>query len=80
MRGVCLFVLPRLKRKIRVFLQWPLEIWLVCDAVQSLLVHCVGSGRLHELKDSALAAESAGAGEAANPTEAIGSDQTATVL
>jgi NADH dehydrogenase len=58
-RGAYLFMLPRLGRKVRVFLQWMLEICFARDTVQLLTAESVGSGRIDELMDSARAAESA---------------------
>jgi NADH dehydrogenase len=78
-RSAYLFMLPRLDRKIRVFLQWTLEMCFARDTVQLLNVHSVRSGRLEELLDSARAAESAGAAEADGTTVDLVSDQTATV-
>lgn len=78
-RSAYLFMLPRLDRKIRVFLQWTLEMCFARDTVQLLSVHSVRSGRLEELLDSARAAESASASEAVGMAVTTVSDQTATV-
>ncbi|PKO31316.1 MAG: NAD(P)/FAD-dependent oxidoreductase [Betaproteobacteria bacterium HGW-Betaproteobacteria-7] len=78
-RSAYLFMLPRLDRKLRVFLQWTLEMCFARDTVQLLTVHSVSSGRLEELLDSARAAESASAGAAAEVREDRISDQTVTV-
>ena len=56
-RGAYLLMLPRLDRKIRVLLQWALDICFARDTVQLLTVQSVRSGRLEELMDSARAAE-----------------------
>ena len=69
-RGAYLFMLPRLDRKIRVLLQWILEICFARDTVQLLTVQSVGSGRLEELLGSARAADSADANEAASTSPA----------
>jgi NADH dehydrogenase len=58
-RGAYLAMLPRLDRKVRVFLQWALEICFARDTVQLLTVESVQAGRVDELMDSARAAESA---------------------
>ena len=58
-RGAYLLMLPRLERKVRVFLQWMLEICFARDTVQLLTVESVRSRRIDELMDSARAAESA---------------------
>jgi NADH dehydrogenase len=58
-RGTYLVMLPRIERKIRVFLQWMLEICFARDTVQLLTAESVRSHRIHELIDSARAAESA---------------------
>ena len=58
-RGAYLSMLPRLDRKVRVFLQWTLEICFARDTVQLLTVESVRAGRIEELMDSARAAESA---------------------
>ena len=52
-------MLPRLERKVRVFLQWMLEICFARDTVQLLTAESVRSRRIDELMDSARAAESA---------------------
>jgi NADH dehydrogenase len=57
-RGAYLAMLPRLDRKVRVFLQWALELCFVRDTVQLLTVESVQAGRVDELMDSARAAES----------------------
>ena len=59
-RGACLLMLPRLERKVRVFLQWMLEICFARDTVQLLTAESVRSGRIDELMNSGRAAESAG--------------------
>ncbi len=58
-RGAYLSMLPRLDRKVRVFLQWMLDICFARDTVQLLTVESVRAGRIQELMDSASAAESA---------------------
>ena len=58
-RGAYLFMLPRLERKVRVFLQWMLEICFARDTVQLLTAESIRSRRVDELIDSAKAAESA---------------------
>ena len=58
-RGAYLSMLPRLDRKVRVFLQWTLEICFARDTVQLLTVESIRAGRIEELMDSARAAESA---------------------
>jgi NADH dehydrogenase len=65
-RGAYLLMLPRLDRKIRVLLQWVLDICFARDTVQLLTAQSVHSGRLDELLDSARAAESADAREVAS--------------
>ncbi len=62
-RGAYLLMLPRLDRKIRVLLQWILDVCFARDALQILNVHSVRSGRVEELLDSARAAESADASD-----------------
>jgi NADH dehydrogenase len=57
-RGAYLLMLPRLERKVRVFLQWMLEICFARDTVQLLTAESVRSRRIDELMDSARAAES----------------------
>jgi NADH dehydrogenase len=57
-RGAYLVMLPRLERKVRVFLQWMLEIGFARDTVQLLTAETVRSSRIDELIDSARAAES----------------------
>ena len=58
-RGAYLLMLPRLERKVRVFLQWMLEMCFARDTVQLLTAESVRSRRIDELMDSARAAESA---------------------
>ena len=58
-RGAYLLMLPRLERKIRVFLQWMLEICFARDTVQLLTAETVRARRIDELMESARAAESA---------------------
>jgi NADH dehydrogenase len=58
-RGAYLLMLPRFERKVRVFLQWMLEICFARDTVQLLTAESVRSRRVDELMDSARAAESA---------------------
>ena len=58
-RGAYLLMLPRLERKVRVFLQWMLEICFARDTVQLLTAETVRFRRIDELMDSARAAESA---------------------
>jgi NADH:ubiquinone reductase (H+-translocating) len=57
-RSAYLVMLPRLERKVRVFLQWMLEIGFARDTVQLLTAEYVRSRRIDELIDSARAAES----------------------
>jgi NADH dehydrogenase len=61
-RGAYLSMLPRLDRKVRVFLQWILDACFARDTVQLLTVHSISSGRLEELIESARTIE---AGDAA---------------
>ena len=56
-RGAYLMMLPRLERKIRVFLQWALELCFSRDTVQLLTAESVRTRRVDELVDSARAAE-----------------------
>lgn len=63
-RGAYLLMLPRLDRKVRVLLQWILDICFSRDTVQLLTAQSVLSGRVEELMQSARAADSADAGEA----------------
>jgi NADH:ubiquinone reductase (H+-translocating) len=58
-RGAYLLMLPRLERKVRVFLQWMLELCFARDTVQLLTAESVRSRRIDELLDSARGAESA---------------------
>jgi hypothetical protein len=58
-RGAYLLMLPRLSRKIRVLLQWTLEMAFARDTVQLLTAESVRSGRVQELMGTARAAESA---------------------
>jgi NADH dehydrogenase len=58
-RGAYLLMLPRLNRKIRVLLQWILEICFARDTVQLLTAENVRSGRVEELMNSACAADAA---------------------
>jgi NADH:ubiquinone reductase (H+-translocating) len=58
-RGAYLLMLPRLNRKIRVLLEWILEICFARDTVQLLTAESVSSSRLEELMESARAAEAA---------------------
>jgi NADH dehydrogenase len=64
-RGAYLGMLPRLDRKVRVFLQWILDACFARDTVQLLTIHHVADGRLEELIDSARTIESVDAAEAA---------------
>src|ERR1700757_3157589 len=57
-RGAYLLMLPGLKRKIRVLLEWLLEIFFARDTVQLLTTESVRSGRIQELMASARAADS----------------------
>jgi NADH:ubiquinone reductase (H+-translocating) len=57
-RGAYLLMLPGLNRKIRVLLQWLLEISFARDTVQLLTTESVRSGRIQELMASARAADS----------------------
>ncbi|MDP9140984.1 MAG: NAD(P)/FAD-dependent oxidoreductase [Pseudomonadota bacterium] len=56
-RSSYLLMLPRLDRKLRVLLQWLLEICFARDTVQLLTVQSVRSRRLEELLDGAQATE-----------------------
>jgi NADH:ubiquinone reductase (H+-translocating) len=58
-RGAYLLMLPGANRKLRVFLQWALELGFPRDSVQLLTAQSVVSRRLEELMDSARAAEAA---------------------
>jgi NADH dehydrogenase len=58
-RGVYLLMLPRVDRKVRVLLQWLLEICFARDTVQLLNADSVRSSRIEELMHSAHAADSA---------------------
>jgi NADH dehydrogenase len=58
-RGAYLLMLPRLDRKVRVLLQWLLDICFSRDTVQLLTAQSVLSGRAGELMQSARAADSA---------------------
>ena len=58
-RSAYLAMLPRLDRKIRVFLQWLLEIGFTRDTVQLIDAEAVRSGRIQQLFESARAAEAA---------------------
>jgi NADH dehydrogenase len=73
-RGAYLFMLPRFDRKIRVLLQWLLEICVARDTVQLLTVQSIRSRRLEELIDGARAA-----GSADVAPSGFTSDRTATV-
>jgi len=57
-RGAYLAMLPRAERKVRVFLQWLLELCFRRDTVQLFTGESVGTRRVDELMDSARAAES----------------------
>jgi len=57
-RCAYLAVLPRAERKVRVFLQWLLELCFRRDTVQLFTGESVGTRRVDELMDSARAAES----------------------
>ena len=70
-RSAYLLMLPRLDRKVRVLLQWLLDICFARDTVQLLTVQSVRSGRLEELMESARAAESAHANEALGTVPAL---------
>lgn len=63
-RSVYLFKLPRLDRKVRVALQWGLDVCFARDTVQLLTAHTVRSGRFEELMGGARVAEMADAREA----------------
>jgi NADH:ubiquinone reductase (H+-translocating) len=58
-RGAYLAMLPRANRKIRVLLQWILEICFARDTVQLFTAESMRSGRIEELMHSGRAAESA---------------------
>jgi hypothetical protein len=58
-RGAYLLMLPRLNRKVRVLLQWILEICFARDTVQLLTAETLRSGRIEELMLGARTAESA---------------------
>jgi NADH:quinone reductase (non-electrogenic) len=57
-RSAYLLMLPGLDRKVRVLLQWLLDICFTRDTVQLLTAQTLRSGRLAELMESARAAES----------------------
>jgi NADH dehydrogenase len=57
-RGAYLVMLPRLNRKVRVLLQWILEICFARDTVQLLTAEILRSGRIEELMHGARTAES----------------------
>jgi NADH:ubiquinone reductase (H+-translocating) len=61
-RGAYLAMLPRFDRKIRVFLQWTLDVCFARDPVQLLTAQSAHSGRLEELMQSARQADAAEAG------------------
>ncbi len=63
-RGAYLIKLPSIMKKLRVLLEWTLDLCFARDTVQLLTVQTVRSGRLYELIDSARDAESADAIEA----------------
>jgi NADH dehydrogenase len=77
-RGTYLLTLPRLDRKVRVFLQWLLEAFFARDTVQLLTLQSVRSGRLDELLDGARMAGSTGAAAVATAATAVVSDRTPT--
>lgn len=58
-RGAYLLMLPRLDRRVRVLLQWILDICFARDTVQLLNVQSVQSGRVEELVEGARSAVSA---------------------
>jgi NADH:ubiquinone reductase (H+-translocating) len=62
-RGAYLMMLPRLDRKIRVFLEWTLDVCFERDTVQLLTAKSAASGRVAELMESARAAEAADGGK-----------------
>jgi len=63
-RGAYLMMLPRLDRKIRVLLEWILELLFARDTVQLLTAESMSARRLEMLLDSARAADLAGKGPA----------------
>jgi NADH dehydrogenase len=63
-RGAYLIKLPSIMKKLRVMLEWTLDLCFARDTVQLLTVQAVRSGRLDELIDSARDADSADAIEA----------------
>lgn len=70
-RSVYLFKLPRFDRKVRVLLQWTLDVCFARDTVQLLTLQTIRGRRLEQLLDSARAAEGAdGRGRAARSPEA----------
>ena len=56
-RGAYLAMLPRIERKVRVLLQWLLELCFARDTVQLLTSENVGSRRIDELLESARTAD-----------------------
>ena len=60
-RGAYLFKLPGTVKKVRVMLEWMLDLCFPRDTVQLLSLQSIRSGRIEELMESARAAESAGA-------------------
>jgi NADH dehydrogenase len=71
-RGAYLLMLPRLDRKIRVLLQWVLDICFARDTVQLLTLQSVRLERLEHLIAGARATESADSLEAASTRGAAG--------
>jgi NADH:ubiquinone reductase (H+-translocating) len=63
-RGAYLLMLPRLDRKVRVFLEWLLDACFARDTVQLLTVQSIHSGRLEELIDTARTIEAEDAKQA----------------
>jgi NADH dehydrogenase len=57
-RSAYLAMLPRMERKVRVFLQWLLELCFVRDTVQLFTAESVGTRRIDELLESARTADS----------------------
>ncbi len=63
-RGTYLIKLPSITKKLRVMLEWTLDLCFARDTVQLLTVQTARSGRLEELMDSAHDGQSADAVEA----------------
>jgi NADH dehydrogenase len=63
-RSIYVIKLPTAKKKLRVMLEWTLDLCFARDTVQLLTVQSIRSGRLEELMDSLRAADSADVDEA----------------